>query len=84
MMSRFDAFDQIAKRFHKLLAAGVLLLVLGLVIADIIHAIWFRPPPALDQMQRLPTSFPIAGCKTMPNGMKICHREPPFAAISMN
>ena len=73
MNNRFEFFDQANRRFSKIVAALVFLLVALLIGVDMARHIdlsWLtgaEPTPQVEQTQRSPD-----GCIKMPNGLLVC------------
>ena len=73
MNDPFEQVDQIDARFAKLFAAFVLLLVAGLIVADVVLVI-IRPPELASAAGGQPDD---AGCTIMNDGTRICDMPVP-------
>ena len=67
-MEWIDSFDELEVRAAKLVACAVLLLVVGLIVADVIVT-------ALHQSD-VPVGEPVT-CVRLPNGEVVCDVTPP-------
>jgi|GEM_PF-5061709 len=79
MTDPFERFDQIDARFAKLFAAFVLLLVVGLITADIVLgaiAAFSKPDEVSPEIR----TAPGVPCIDMPGGARICDILPPGEA----
>ena len=76
MNDPYEQVDQVDARFAILFAAFVLLLVAGLIVADV--ALVIIRPPALTSATVQPDRQPYdAGCTVMNDGTRICDMPVP-------